>query len=87
MREIIHRERFVELAFEGQRFWDLRRWKQAVNELNKSISGWDLDQETPEGYYRARLIFNQTFKNRDYLWPLNENTILANSVLVQNPGW
>lgn len=87
MREIIHRERTVELAFEGQRFWDLRRWKEAVEELNKPISGWDLDQETDEGYYRERTIFNQTFITRDYLWPLNENTILANNKLVQNPGW
>ncbi|MGV8134570.1 MAG: RagB/SusD family nutrient uptake outer membrane protein [Mangrovibacterium sp.] len=87
MREIIHRERTVELAFEGQRFWDLRRWKEAVEELNKTVSGWDLDQETDEGYYRERAIFNQTFITRDYLWPLNENTILANNKLVQNPGW
>ena len=87
MREIIHRERTVELAFEGQRFWDLRRWKEAVEELNKTVSGWDLDQETDEGYYRERAIFSQTFITRDYLWPLNENTILANNKLVQNPGW
>jgi starch-binding outer membrane protein, SusD/RagB family len=87
MREIIHHERSVELAFEGKRFWDLRRWKKAVNELNKPITGWDLFQETAEGYYRERLIFNQRFSTKDYLWPLNENTIQANSELVQNPGW
>ncbi|MGV8093110.1 MAG: RagB/SusD family nutrient uptake outer membrane protein [Mangrovibacterium sp.] len=87
MRDIIHRERLIELAFEGHRYWDLRRWKEAVSELNKSITGWDLDQETAEGYYRERVILNQTFSTRDYLWPLNENTILANNKLVQNPGW
>lgn len=87
LREIIQRERTVELIFEGQRFWDLRRWKTAVRELNKPITGWDLDQEAAEGYYRERLIFNQTFRTRDYFWPLNENTILANPTLVQNPGW
>ncbi len=87
MREIIHRERTIELAFEGQRFWDLRRWKEAVDELNKPITGWDLFQETAQGYYREKLIYNQTFITRDYFWPLNENTILANNQLVQNPGW
>lgn len=87
MRTIIHRERLIELAFEGKRFWDLRRWKEAVSELNKPITGWDLDQESPEGYYRERVIFNQTFTTRDYLWPLNENVLLANNKLVQNPGW
>lgn len=87
LREIIHRERTIELMFEGQRFWDLRRWKKAVNELNKPITGWDLEQETAQGYYREKMIYNQTFRTRDYLWPLNENTILANPALVQNPGW
>jgi hypothetical protein len=87
MREIIQQERAIELAFEGHRFWDLRRWKKAVDALNEPISGWDLDQESAEGYYRERIIFEQRFITRDYFWPLNENTILANSALVQNPGW
>ena len=87
LREIIHRERAIELVFEGQRFWDLRRWKSATTELSKPITGWDLFQETAEGYYRERLVFSQSFRLRDYLWPLNENTILANPMLVQNPGW
>lgn len=87
MREIIHQERLIEMAFEGKRFWDLRRWKEAVDELNQPITGWDLDQSSAEGYYRERVIFNQTFSTRDYLWPLNENVLLANYKLVQNPGW
>ncbi len=87
MRDIIHQERLIELAFEGKRFWDLRRWKEAVSELNRPISGWDLSQSGAEGYYRERVIFNQTFSTRDYLWPLNENALLANNKLIQNPGW
>jgi hypothetical protein len=87
LREIIQRERSIELMFEGQRFWDLRRWKTATTELNKPITGWDLFQESPEGYYREQLIYNQTFRLRDYLWPINENALLANPALVQNPGW
>lgn len=87
MRAIIHRERLIELAFEGKRFWDIRRWKEAVSEFNKPITGWDLEQESAQGYYRERVIFNQTFTTRDYFWPLNENALLANNKLVQNPGW
>jgi hypothetical protein len=87
LREIIRRERTIELMFEGQRFWDVRRWKTAVEELNNLITGWDLDQETADGYYRERLVYEQSFTVRDYLWPLNEECILANSNLVQNPGW
>ncbi|MDR2038115.1 MAG: RagB/SusD family nutrient uptake outer membrane protein [Bacteroidales bacterium] len=87
LREIIRQERNIELMFEGHRFWDVRRWKTATEEMNMPITGWDLDQATAEGYYRERLIYEQTFTTRDYLWPLNESVILANSNLVQNPGW
>lgn len=87
LREIIRRERLIELALEGQRFWDLRRWKQAVSELNKPITGWDITQEDPASYYREATIYNQRFATRDYLWPINESELLSNENLVQNPGW
>lgn len=87
LREIIHRERTVELAFEGQRFWDLKRWKKAVDELNKPITGWDIEQQTPQGYYRERVLHQQTFATKDYLWPIAETELLANRNTVQNPGW
>lgn len=87
MREIIRHERLIELAFEGKRFWDLRRWKQAAEELNKPISGWDIEQSTEKGYYRERVLFNQRFTTRDYLWPLDETVLLSNTKTVQNPGW
>lgn len=87
LREIIQQERLIELAFEGKRFWDLRRWKKAEELLNQPITGWDLEQEDAEGYYRERLIFDQRFSMRDYLWPLNENVLLSNTSVVQNPGW
>ena len=48
LREIIQRERAIELVFEGQRFWDLRRWKTATTELNKPITGWDLFKKLPK---------------------------------------
>ncbi len=87
LREIIQQERLIELAFEGKRFWDLRRWKLAHIELNKPISGWDIDQEKEENYYRERLIINQTFLTRDYFWPIRESNLTVNKNLVQNPGW
>jgi len=87
MRKIIHRERSIELAFEGQRYWDLRRWKRALNELNGSIEGWDIMQEATQTYYVPTVLFEQTFSSRDYLWPLKENTIIINRNLKQNPGW
>lgn len=87
LREIIHQERLIEMAFEGQRYWDLRRWKEATKTLNQPITGWDLEQEDAAAYYRERVIFNQTFSTRDYLWPLPESELLSNKRMSQNPGW
>jgi len=87
LREIIRHERLNELAFEGQRFWDLRRWKEATNELNQTIRGWDGFQADPADYYRPVVLFNQTFSTKDYFWPFDENTIIKNKNLVQNLGW
>lgn len=87
LRDIIQRERAIELMFEGQRFWDLRRWKKALEELNKPISGWDIEQKTPDGYYRERVLYQQTFTQKDYLWPIREVEIFANNNTAQNPGW
>src|SRR5690606_78882 len=57
LRAIIQRERAIEMVFEGERFWDIRRWKTAPDELNNNITGWDVNQETLEGFYRERILF------------------------------
>lgn len=87
LRQIIQQERAIEMAFEGERFWDLRRWKTAPLELNKPIQGWDAHQSTLEGFYRVRNLFAQQFSLRDYFWPIAENDLIVNKNLVQNPGW
>lgn len=88
LREIIHQEREIELAFEGHRIWDLRRWKKSVDFMNKDVRGWNLTGRTPAQYYQVNKIHEQTFvAPRDYLWPLSINSLLRNSNLVQNPGW
>ena len=65
----------------------MRRWKTAVKEFNKPVSGWSVDQETVEGYYNVRNIFNQRFYQRDYLWPIKEYDLVINPNLVQTKGW
>lgn len=88
MRSIIRHERTVELAFEGQRFWDLRRWKEAGVQLNGNIQGWDTNQSDINLYYKTVTFFAQRFVvPRDYFWPINENELRINQNLVQNPGW
>ena len=87
LREIIRQERTIELAFEGHRFWDLRRWKTAEIEMNQPVYGWDVGQSEASLYYKPKILFNQVFKTRDYFWPLKELDVLVNRNLVQSPGW
>jgi starch-binding outer membrane protein, SusD/RagB family len=87
LRQIIQQERLIELALEGSRFWDLRRWKRSFEELNKPVMGWDVDQEAAAFYYRPRLRYQQTFKTRDYFWPVDYWDLLGNKRLVQSYGW
>lgn len=87
LREIIQTERKIEMMFEGQRFWDLRRWKTAPLELNSPILGWDIGQELAEQYYREIPLHSQTFTLKDYFWPIRELDLIINENLVQNPGW
>lgn len=87
MREIIHQERMNELAFEGSRFWDLRRWKEAKEYMNKPIKGLNIIGETANDFYMVQSVYQLSFENKDYLWPIRQNTLLRNNNLVQNPGW
>lgn len=87
MRAIIHRERLNELAFESQRFWDLRRWKEAAAEYQKGIYGFDIVSALPGDYYVKKFIYEQKFGLKDYFWPIPTSYIEINPNLVQNIGW
>lgn len=88
LREIIHRERTIELMFEGQRLWDLKRWKEAATELNKDITGWSIQGSTDNTFYKERYIFTQQFiAPRDYFWPIGNYDTRRNPNLVENLGW
>ncbi|WP_281635449.1 RagB/SusD family nutrient uptake outer membrane protein [Flavobacterium marginilacus] len=88
LRDIIHQERGIELAFEGQRFWDLRRWKKAAEDLNVPITGWNVKGVDALSYYQVRTVYQQTFvAPRDYFWPIPESAMIQNPNLVQNLGW
>ena len=92
MREIIQQENFVEFAFEGHRFWDLRRWKLAHLELNDKILGWNVLGENARTFYNnfegPVVVWDKTkfVAPRDYLFPIKaEEAMIAG--YVQNPGW
>lgn len=87
LRKIIHQERLIELAFEGPRFWDLRRWKTAERVMSEPITGWNYAGKTADMYYQVKYLYPQVFRKRDYLWPVKEEDLIENKLLVQSPGW
>ena len=87
LRQIIHQERNIEMIFEGERYWDLRRWKEAILEYNKPLTGWDRTGQTAQEYYRECVVLMRQFDTKDYFSPIRNSEIFANSNTIQNPGW
>lgn len=72
MRDKIRHERRIELAFEGLRYYDLKRWRIAGEVLNNVDDG----------------ILSYSFEERHYLWPLPQSEIeQSNGELEQNPDY
>ena len=92
MREIIRQEWNIEFAFEGRRFWNLRRWLIAAEELNSSLFGWNILGKDADSFYNNYagpvVVWSQRkfVAPRDYLFPLESEEVMI-SGCVQNPGW
>ncbi len=91
--EDVRNERFVELYIEEHHYWDIRRWRIAVDELNgKGFHGITWVYNIDEDKYTMKLKdadFGQirTFAERNYYFPLGLDRIADNPNLVENPGY
>ena len=88
LRKAVRHERMVELALEGHRFFDIRRWKIAEDVCNMSqIEGMQyIDIDTGE-LITVTTDYQKKFTERDYLWPIPYNERQLNTNLTQNEGW
>lgn len=86
LQTTIRRERRCELALEGLRIYDLRRWKTAEVALNGFPHGAKYgDAGVDNGYIRLdKRAFN---KDRDYLWAVPQSEKDLNPALGQNSGY
>ena len=87
MRDIIRRERSIELMFEGHRLFDIRRWNIATSELTGPVRGWNYMESLADNFYQLNTVHNMLFTDRDVLSPIRTSEIAKNPKLVQNPGW
>lgn len=88
-RTIVRTERRLELAMEGQRFFDLRRWGIAETTLNAYLNGVAGGAEKTR---RTQLAASETFAARHNLYPIPDvqiqlSKVGGTSTLTQNPGW
>lgn len=89
MREIVQQERTVELAVEGLRIYDIKRWKIAEKLIKGPVEGLtyiDYKTNKPVTFFwetRVRIFTPE----RDYLFPIPAAERLINPNLTQNPGY
>ena len=93
MRELVRRERRVELALEGLRWFDVCRWKIGEEVMPGQVYGCRLGTVDPvtgklaltkERIKTEVRIFDPA---KHYLWPIPQTTIDAASEIKQNPGY
>ncbi len=95
--QAIRQERRIELAFEGQWYWDLRRWGDAVENYpvglnNYQVHGLKIEPTAVEGQYLYTYVsvddkdrnFPQKMLNR---FPLPDSELNSNALVKQYPEW
>ncbi|MEO6549374.1 MAG: RagB/SusD family nutrient uptake outer membrane protein [Ferruginibacter sp.] len=103
MQARIRNERRIELAFEAQRFWDVRRWLIAKQVDNTNVHGMNARPTTAEltgsgfnpnseeaglaVFYKPVIIQSRVFQDKHYLMPIPKSEIDKDPNIVQNFGW
>lgn len=89
LRRRLYNERRIELAFEEHRYWDVRRWRIAMEVENEPIYGMDIIRDVNTGVktYTPVQLLERNFYERYHLLPIEANEVLRNEGMEQNPGY
>lgn len=91
LREAIKHERQVEFLGENQRYYDLRRWKDAPKEESEMIYGCNttVPKEYREYFYEQVVVpsTQTSWSKKKYFWPIAYPELQKNARLTQAPGW
>jgi len=83
MRNFIHKERTIELAFEEHRSWDVRRWGVATEALSRPIYGINV---ASDGTITRKTAQKRVFSDKMYLYPIPEAETWKSGI-ENNEGW
>ncbi len=94
LMEILKRERRVELAWEGLRYWDLIRWGEASEKLSNSPMYGIKITDDPDNYTRFPIgpkghyfVYKLQFRSTDIPWPIPQDELDINTTLTQKDNW
>ena len=91
LRKALKRERQIEFLGENQRYYDLRRWKDAPEEESQMIYGCNttVPKESREFFYEQVVVpsVQTSWSMKKYFWPINYEELKRNARLTQAPGW
>ncbi|OQP57747.1 hypothetical protein A3860_08965 [Niastella vici] len=88
LRDVIRNERRIELAFEEQRFWDIRRWKIAKAVYGTMLHGVTITKNTNGTFtYTSKEVTTPYFTDAMYLYPIALKETQVNPGIEQNPGY
>lgn len=94
--KMIRHERFVELAMEGQRYFDIRRWMicgegEEADQTKLHAMNMNGYSNKPIGasdsFFTRIILENRAWKRCMYLYPIPQDEIQKSKLLVQNPLW
>lgn len=88
-RRAVKHERRIELAFEDHRYWDLVRWKDAMEVLNQPVRGVKVTRTGENTWsYEETEVAARSFQERNYYMPFTRSEVVnSNNTLQQNPGY
>ena len=93
MRELVRRERRVELALEGLRWYDIQRWKIGNEVMNGPVYGARISNIDANGNVTYTSTEHIKVEDRvfdpskNYVWPVPQSQIDLGKSLTQNPGY
>lgn len=90
LRDLVRNERRVELAQEGLRFADIRRWNILLDVMNKPIEGIEY-RDFSSGTPKHTVLIpaeRDAYTAKDFWWPIPQAEIDLNpGRITQNEGW